>query len=381
MINIFLLEGILVVFSVSAAIIAWSLYREAAIEAFGPKVEPDELLDNTDIQSEMRRRGRLAEVARAIVVAMISTTILVIFGVSSIDSVSLFSNVRFLLLLDVPILLTTVWCFYLGPRKLVGEDSRKTFRPWHRKSFRPLVLPYLFWIPYIVGVYYLMGGLAVLNVAEVALADYQNLSGTPASLQVGEIQSMEDVLQGALRLAGFGRWMAVGAQKYLVVSILLFVFLIVEQHSYMEGTQWLGNLDALKIAVGLIFLATIAVGLIILPMEYGRAFSIFQASIETRFAKETSMADLDRLLSLQQFLDNHDLNWVFLSILTGRGNLLALIFLGGIVLIKRVFFEELPWQHVANLMLPSFITKRGVDLRRLMGIKGLPVSANRAKRS
>ncbi len=371
MIDIFLLEGILVIITVVAAIVAWSLYGTTAIEVFGPRIRPGEEIEDDPLE-ERRRRGRIAEIARAIVAMLISTTILLTFDVKSIDFVSLFRTRWFPWLIGVPSFITILWCCYFGPKNLADKAQGNEPELLSKEGFREFIRPYMFWIPYIIGVYYLMGGLAVITMTEVAYADYKHLSDTASSLQNFELLTMQDGVQGAFSMVAFGRWMVSASQKYLVVGILLFTFLIIEQHSYMKTTQLLTNLNFLKIGVGLLLLGTVVAGLVIVPMEYGRMFARFQMSLETRFASTISMDDLGILLNLQQFLDDHDHRWLFLSILTGRGNLLALVFLGGIVLIKRAFFEEIPWKLIEELVLPSFAIKWLENIRKAIGITGLP---------
>lgn len=367
MINIFLLEGILVIIAVVAAIVAWSLYGKTAIEVFGPPIRPGEEIEDDPLE-ERRRRGRIAEIARAIVAMLISTTILLTFDVKSIDFVSLFRTWWFPWLIGVASFFTILWCCYFGPKNLADKARGNEPELLSKEGFREFIRPYMFWIPYIIGVYYLMGGLAIITVAEVAYVDYRNLSDTASSLQKFEILTMQDAMQGAISIVAFGRRMVSASQKYLVVSILLFAFLIIEQHSYMETTQLLANLNVLKIGVGLFLLGTVIAGLVFVPTEYGRMFARFQLSLETRFASTISMDDLDRLLNLQQFLDDHDHRWLFLSILAGRGNLLGLVFLGGIVLIKRAFFQKKSWHRIAELLLPSFAIEWLKNAKKALGI-------------
>ena len=61
------------------------------------------------------------------------------------------------------------------------------------------------------------------------------------------------------------------------------------------------------------------------------------------------------MLDVQGHLEDHNLNWLMLEIITGYGNLVALAIVGSVLLLRRVLFRKLPVVEMIHLILPSLV--------------------------
>jgi hypothetical protein len=357
------LAGVAILF----AFAAWSLYGKELIDKFGPRTVVEE--DGGKRQEIRRRRGMIAEMTRALVVMALSMLTLLLFN-QRIGVLNGYAHSKwFGLVIGIPTLASAAWCCYIAPAKLAAGRSLPLGYRLHR-----LHLAYTMWVPYIVAVYYLLGGVMVITVVEGAIADLGHLTASVQSLRAVAANDVAGLMRTSLALADFGRWISSASQKYLVVGILAFVYLIIEQQSSMESTQWLGNLDLLKVAVGFLFAAALLLGLIVLPTRYGVEHSRVQQLVDSRTLATAAPEDLDRLLEVQKYMDDHSLRWVFVETIAGYGNLLTLTSIGGFLLVQRLFFREIPVGYVARLILPSFVTKRIPAVGEVLGISSKPAT-------
>jgi hypothetical protein len=183
---------------------------------------------------------------------------------------------------------------------------------------------------------------------------------------------------GAVQLSELGRMVSFYSQKYLMVSVLAIVFVAVEHHSYMEKTQWLGNLDVMKLGVVVLFAGALVISLVQRPITYRTVHAGIQDALDQQ-VKTISTSD-DRLeegailRDTQEFLENHDINWVYVKTLTGYGNILTLIIVGGALLVQRLFFKDTWVRKFVDLMLPEFIVKAAAKATNTFGFKRSPDS-------
>jgi hypothetical protein len=365
--NLVLLEVALATIAILSVSAAWLLSRDELIDKFGPThIVAKDLPTRQKIR---QRRGMLAEMTRALVVMVLSTLTLLLFD-QRIEAVVGYTRGRwFGILIGIPTLVSAVWCCYIAPAKLAAGRSLPL-----RHKLLHLHLAYTMWLPYIVAVYYCMGGLLLVTVVDTAVADLGHLTASVEALRGVEAQDVAGLMRASLTLADFGRWVSSASQKYLVVGIMAFVYLIIEQQSNMVSTQWLGNLDLLKVGVGVLFAAALLLGLIVLPTRYGVELSGVQRLIDAMPLAEAPPEDLDRLLEVQRYVDDHSLRWVFVETVAGYGNLLTLTTIGGFFALQRLFFRQVQPGRVAALILPDFLIRRISRAGEVLGITAKPPS-------
>lgn len=373
---------------------AWRLYGKEALEKFGPELK-DLTLVGDDLIKEKKKLGMLAEMFRAIELALISTVIYVACTSATTEVISLsklFQTPWF----QIPLLLassaTVIWCVFLGPWMLMDEKM-KGARFWDPNVWRDIRRPYLMWIPYLIGVYYLMGGLIVAVLVTCAQHENRGLLELATSVQPMPGVGLESIQRAALELYRFGRDISLYSQKYVMVSILALIFVVIEQHSYMEKTQFLGSLNLMKSGVVLLLIGTLGVSLGYLPTIYRNVHKEIQSALDefveeleipenlsatpTTLAKtqeqpespEDLSSTLTTLADTQEQLESHDLRWLFISTISGYANILTLAVIGGSILIRKAFFKEIPVGQIAMIVLPDFMMKGFGRMTETLGIQ------------
>jgi hypothetical protein len=366
-------ESPILVISLLFAFLAWSLYGEEAVEKFAP-----DLKASSNNEKFFRRRktlGMLSEMLRAVEVAIISTLIYVTSVESTAGIISLSELIGspwFRIPVMVASSLTIIWCAYLGPWMLMNDFSKyKNF--WDKHVRRKIRLPYLMWIPYLIGVFYLMGGIIVAVLVGCVKLEAEALSGIENSIRSIQGTNLESILRATLELNRFGRSISFYSQKYILVSILAIIFVIIEQHSYMKKTQWLGNLDIMKSGVVVLFSTVLVVSLLYMPMIYHGVHSQLETALDSLMINlNVSSENTDPFIAMREmykYLESYDLPWLYGNIITGYGNIITLIVIGGSFLLRNFFFKEFPFNKITKLMLPSFLMNAIEKALGTFGIK------------
>lgn len=341
------------------AFLAWSLYGKEAVEKFGPDLE-EFSLSKKILFRRRKKLGMLSEMLRAVEVALITIIIYAASIQSTTGAISLsvlFQAPWFQIPLLIASSLTIIWCVFLGPWMLMKEKA-KGARFRDPDVWRYIRLPYLMWIPYLIGVYYLMGGLIVAVLVTCAQHDIRTLSELSNSVQSMHVTSIESIQLAALELNRFGRQISFYSQKYILAIILAIIFVVIEQHSYMEKTQFGVSMDIMKAGVLFMFIGILVVSLGYLPMIYRDVHFQIQIALDnmvgTLSISEEITDTLTVLRETQEHIESHDLRWLFLNMITGYGNIISLTVIGGSFLLRNVFFKEVPFRKMAQLMLPTF---------------------------
>lgn len=341
------------------AFLAWSLYGKEAVEKFGPDLE-EFSLSKKILFRRRKKLGMLSEMLRAVEVALITIIIYAASIQSTTGAISLsvlFQAPWFQIPLLIASSLTIIWCVFLGPWMLMKEKA-KGARFRDPDVWRYIRLPYLMWIPYLIGVYYLMGGLIVAVLVTCAQHDIRTLSELSNSVQSMHVTSIESIQLAALELNRFGRQISFYSQKYILAIILAIIFVVIEQHSYMEKTQFGVSMDIMKAGVLFMFIGILVVSLGYLPMIYRDVHFQIQIALDnmvgTLSISEEITDTLTVLRETQEHIESHDLRWLFLNMITGYGNIISLTVIGGSFLLRNVFFKEVPFRKMAKLMLPTF---------------------------
>ena len=372
--EILLYESSILVVALLFAFSAWSLYGKEAVEYFGPDLKDSPLVGEKLIKKK-RRLGMLAEMFRAVELALISTVIYITCTGANAEAISfskLFQDERIMIVLLLASSLTIIWCMYLGPRKLMNEKM-KGARFWDPHVWKYIRLPYLMWIPYLIGVYYLMGGFIVAVLGTCATQEIKALSEASAYFKPIQGMDIEGIQLATLQLNEFGRMISSYSQKYVMVSILALAFVIIEQHSYMEKTQFLVSLDIMKLGVVLLLVGALGLSLGYLPIIYSDVHKEVQSTLDEFVDKLENPEDLSATLSTladtQEQLESHDFRWLFISTISGYANIITLTVIGGSLIIRKAFFEHIPISVIARLVLPDFIIKVAKRTTGTLGIQ------------
>lgn len=359
--EILIAEAIILLISVLFAYFAWRLYGIELVNKFGPgeKIVRSKTSKNF---SKKQRLGMFSEIFRAVEVYLISLLVFLscstaITGKLSRSDLSQFPWAKWILIIASSA--TIVWCVYFGPKGVMDDFSKdkQFFSPYVWKNIR---LPYLMWIPYIIGVYYVMGGLIILILTSCATREFTTLTELELLIRSLHGSSISDIQFGLYKTIQYGRLISLFSQKYIMVSIIAFAFVVIEQQSYMEKTQYLGNLNILKWGIVIIFIAAIVMGFGYLPMKYLSIHNYLVSSLDSFMDGylQNGMIDAgltEAALNIQDSLDSYDLNWLFIKNITGYGNLLTLSVIGGGILIQRLFFKEFPLRKIFEYLLPESI--------------------------
>lgn len=376
-------ESSILAVSLLFAFLAWRLYGKEAVDFFGPDLLED--LNTKQLFDKRKKLGMLSEMLRAVVVAFIC---LIVYAVSlqpttrDISLSVVFQAPWFQIPLLVASSLTIIWCVFLGPWKVMNKKA-KGARFRDKNVWKYIRLPYLMWIPYIIGVYYLMGGFIVAVLVITARSDISILSELSSSVQSIQGTGIESFQLSTLELNRFGRHISSFSQKYILVSILAFIFVVIEQHSYMEKTQFLVSLNLMKIGVFLLLIGVLAISLGYLPYIYDDVHNDIQNGLDdlmgTLSVSEEISDTLTVLRETQEHIESHNLRWLFLNIITGFGNIISLAGIGGILLIRNVFFKEIPFRRMAELILPTFLIKAIDKIISTFGLKSSTEEVETAK--
>jgi len=248
------------------------------------------------------------------------------------------------------------WCVYAGPRffaiRYCGE-----FKYFSRTHFRRFIRPYLAWLPYAL---FIFGGIGLLTLSMIVggvaadAAALQSLSNEINTLQVDDVKHIQFAM---IRLIGFGDFISEISQKYVLTTLLIFSYVIIEQRTSMKNTILDTSVERLKYFVWVALIFTLGFSLVILPNQYNAA----RIRIQDRVEEMTFISMTDHLtdvLSIQKSLEEHDLKWVFLNIVTGYGNLLTAAVVGIIVYLWRLFFVDVPVRYIIRLIIPRYILER-----------------------
>lgn len=376
--EILILESIILMISVIFAYLAWNLYGVELINKFGPKLDNSKLKEK-DIFQRRRVLGRFSEIFRAIEVYILSLLIFFACTISTTEKLTLsdisqFQWVKWVLILASS--LTIVWCAYFGPKGVMEEYSENQ-KFFSKHVWRKIRLPYLLWIPYIIGVYYLMGGIIILVLGSCASREFTALLELEQLIRSLNGSSLVDIQLGLFKTIQFGRLVSFFSQKYIMVSIFAIAFIFIEQHSYMETTQYLGNLNVLKWGIVIIFLGTIAMSFGYLPTKYlsihNKIQNMLEVFVDGSYRNGTyDTALTESVLIIQDSLEDYNLNWLYIKNITGYGNILTLSVIGGGLLVQRIFFKDIPFRKLFELLLPSDVMTFWDNLVQNLGFYGDP---------
>jgi hypothetical protein len=301
-----------------------------------------------------RKAGYSAEALRAIMITVFAV-ITIPFYSSSMSILTVLSSSFFQWSFLGVLFLVLVYTLYFGPRffaiKYCGE-----FNLFSKEQFRKFVRPYWAWVLYPLVIFGGTGLLVFVMIVGGIGVDIERLQAYTAQIYAIPIKEVEDVQLAMIRLNEFGGFISTISQKYVLTSILTFMYVIIEQRSSMKRTILDSSIERLKYVVwsGMIF--TLVFSLIVLPYQFQELHSYIRSHVETMPVDAMYAGHLNDILGLQQLLADHDLRWLILQILTGYGNLLTVAIIGFSYFLWRLFFEDVPVKQIVRLIVPKLIT-------------------------
>ncbi|HRE25948.1 MAG TPA: hypothetical protein PK954_04890 [Anaerolineales bacterium] len=355
LLSLLLLVAGLFMLAVLSSYLTWGpLTSTAMVQVFGPALKAETAKHLTAERALERRRqiGMTSEIVRAAVLAAFSYTALAFYIVGAPLAQILAHPHLHLGMIGVAAV-AGLWCVYLGPRSFAIRHCGH-FRPFNRRHFRDYVLPYLVWIPHPVAIW---GGIGLVTLTAIllnigldlatlasAITRYQQAAtGTVAQLQIVAIQVVE-----------FGARVSAMSQKYVVTTLLLFAYVFLEQRSTMRETILESSVDRLKTGVWLGLLFTVGFSLVWMPWNFDQLHLGLRDRVSAFALTAASAAEAADLIALQGYLEDHDLRWVMLSILTGYGNMVSLAAAASAVVLWRVYFGAAPIRTLLRIFLPRY---------------------------
>lgn len=341
------------IFSLISTYLTWGpLTSREMVDYFSPQIRTDSKLSDAEMYERRRKAGYSAEALRAIMITVFGLIAIPFYATSvSVRSVLLspFFQWSFLTIA----LLVFVYSLYFGPRffaiKYCGDFKFNKF------YFQKFMRPYWVWLFYPLLIFGGTGLLVFMMIVWGISIDIERLQVYRAHIYNISINEAADVQLAIIRLNQFGSFISSISQKYVLTSVLTFIYVIIEQRSSMRNTILDSSVERLKYAVwtGMIF--TVIFSLVVLPSQYQELHSYLQNRVEALPFESVYPDHLSDVLAIQQSLADHNLKWLMLQIVTGYGNLLTAAIIGLSVFLWKFFFDKVPVKHIVRLMVPKNI--------------------------
>jgi ribosomal protein S18 acetylase RimI-like enzyme len=353
---IIIVELSLLIFSLISTYLTWGpLTSREMVDYFGPQIRTDSKLSDAEMYERRRKAGYSAEALRAIMITVFGL-ITIPFYASSVSILSVLSSPFFQWAFFTVAILVLVYNLYFGPRffaiKYCGEFKFNKF------YFEKFMRPYWVWLFYPLLIFGGTGLLVFMMIVGGIAVDIERLQAYITQIYNTSIKEVVDVQFALIRLNQFGNFISSISQKYILTSVLTFIYVIVEQRSSMRNTILDSSVERLKYAVwsGMIF--TIIFSLMVLPSQYQELHSYIQNRAEALPLGSVYPDHLNDMLAIQQSLADHNLKWLMLQIVTGYGNLLTAAIIGFSVFLWKFFFDDVPVKYIVRLMVPKFVLER-----------------------
>lgn len=335
--NAFIIVVAFLVLSLLSSYLSWGpLTSREMVEYFGPKIKLDGGLTDDQIFERKRKAGFSIEMLRVIVITVLAVVIIPSYS-SSLDSSKVVSGSFFLWSLGIVIISAFVYNFYIGPRLFALKHCR-TFR-FSEEHFRKYMRPYWAWFFYGLLVFGVVRLLLVVVVAESIISDIARLQSYTVQVDPASISDIKQVQMAVVYLNNLGDFISSVSQKYMLTSVLIFLYALVEQRSFMVNTVLDTSVEWLKYIVWIGLILTISFSFFILPYQY------LEAQVDIRKGLEALQVDggnSAEILSVQRTLRDYDLKWLMLQIVAGYGNLSTTsIFLDWHIYLAPLFQESL----------------------------------------
>lgn len=368
MTQVIALETILFMAAILSSYLTWGPFSSREmIEYFRPYAPPDTTVRVVDdaLIKEWGRISFLSEVVRAAALAILSAVGLVFF-VTSTSLSTVLQNRYFQIIFILIIFSELVYCGYLGPRIFARRDG-SDFKFFSRSVFLKYTRPYWAWVVYPIAVWGGIGLIAFFVLFLNIRIDLATLRAWDESIKAVDVSTISDLQYATVRLISFGSWISTAAQKYVIATLLTFIYVIFEQRSTLQTTILDSSIERMKVGAWAAVFFLILFALTVLPSRYGELHSGLVADLNTLTVSQLTEGELSTLVETQQHLELHNLRWLLIQTLTGFGNLLALGVAGIALLGWRTLFREVPLAVLVRLFVPEFViryaTRIGKNLR------------------
>lgn len=311
------------------------------------------------LEDAQTRQGQISEITRTSVLAIISFIALLLFGEVDLG-LAVRQNLLVQIICIIGLLYGLVYHLFVGPAHL-AKTSQGTIKQYSKEGFREFLVPYLFKLISFLAVIFGILSVLVIGIIRGIQADFNQLfisTSELMSLLDSSIINSTSLQLIAMKLVGFGDWISLSSQKYMVTSLLLLFFIIFVQSSFLNQVVFQASVDKYKFVFWIIALASLSFSAVYLPIQYSTLYASTQTTLMAymdTFQSElaNSSTELSTLLTLEDFLLNHDVNWLILKLFSGYGNIAAAFTIIGGIVIKKVFLSNIDTSVVLSFLLPS----------------------------
>ena len=346
--EILLLQVVLAALMWAGVSLFWGpLSSDASLKQFGlwpsgkPKVR--------QYEDKARSDGRTVDLIGCALLLASSTLILYLFGLPQGDLSKLVRDRTFQLASGLCSLAVLLYHSLIGPRKIARSQMSQL-------SFRQHVVPQLASLPFDFAVWSATVPLtifAILRGVSMDLTQIDSLEAPIHAMVGGYSISSTTVLQrAAVLVVGLGSFMTEVSQKYVTTGWLVLLLVVLIQLTRISGTISSSSIDLAKCAAWVVFFTSIGFGMLRLPTRYLRLHVAVQAALGQAAIRTVEASDLEFLISIQDHLTRHDLQWLLLQALTRFNNLIVLLGLGIGLLLRSVLFKNISALDLLRLLLP-----------------------------
>ncbi|MBK9209377.1 MAG: hypothetical protein IPL71_14165 [Anaerolineales bacterium] len=292
-----------------------------------------------------------AEMARALLITLFGISVIPFYSVS-VDILEVLSSSIYRWFMLVALVLCLSWNFYFGPYFFASRRGVK-FNYFDKKFFKIYLRPYIAWAFLSLchiwrhrSVYFLLITHGVAN-------DFVSVQHNVIGLQSLPINDIPSIQFSTMRLIQFGDFTSAISQKYILTVVLVFVYVVIEQRSSMHYTILDNSVERVKYFVWALLLFAVLFSMVYLPDQYMQIHERLRHQVEVMSFSDLYPDYLGTALSLQKTLEDHDAQWLYLSIITGYGNLITASVVATVVFFWKMLFDKAPPRVIARLFVPK----------------------------
>lgn len=360
MAQLLLLEITLLTIGLISNYLTWGpMTSKEMIILFGPLIDAkDRDQVNSDSFLEKRRKQSLASERTRLVALIVITSIGLTFFSPGQYLSRLRQNMTFQASAVIIVLIIIIWCFYLGPKYFSIEDSGR-FKFFSASSFHKYIKPYIAWLPYGIVVWMGLGLVSFYLVIYNVSSDFQTAEQALSRMNqlLINVNSIGELQYAAFNLVALGRFLALVTQKYWIATLLAFLYVLVEQRSNMRFTVRASSVELMKIAIWVALISIASVSLVYMPSRYGEIQIALLAKSEQMVTPQTNDDELAQIIALQQYIEEHGIEWLMLRVIRGQGNIVTLFIVGLSLLLWKAFFKDIPLTDFLRVLLPHAVLK------------------------
>jgi hypothetical protein len=227
------------------------------------------------------------------------------------------------------------------------------------KRLRAYAVPYWVWVLYPILIW---GGIGLLTLGLILQSIFldaqafetlaRNVTHLTAGSQVGALQL------ATAKLIQFGDWITLTSQKYTLTTLLIFIYAIIEQRSSMHVTIMESSVERTKLLIWAGLILTLSFSLIVMPWRYERLQLDIKQQLTIAVDQNPSLDNVKDILGVHKNLEEHDLKWLLIIVVTGYGNLVTFVVAGLSFALWRLFFGNVPLRNFIRLIVPKIVIRQ-----------------------